>query len=361
MKSFQDHNPIPPDSTERMQFLLSRKRDGDLTAEDLSELEAFQTPESLNTYLAKIAQIGEELKSLPVNPVSEVFALSIHQAILNESAQLPMPKSWRTRLGGARRGIIAVTIAVCVMGLIFIVRRNVVDHSMQVAEKSILGSASTETPGLAGDTFEHQHSEASSAIVAKSPEQDVEAQQAELRPFLESDDWQIVVVRVNSKDREEVMRDIEAIVAKNDMGIETVIGNYDERDARFGVLLTSASVDEKQFIDSVIPQGDVNSTDWDAQNVAESTRASFINRLQESLKTPTHSELNFGQVYLTLPKHAASGADPLLATNNAPALTSRFAEVPSGASVKVQNAAVPETRKPVLVVFEFADSASDHI
>ena len=165
------------------------------------------------------------------------------------------------------------------------------------------------------------------------------------------------------------MRDIEALVAKNGMDMRSVAGNNDH-DPRFGILFTSSGVDDRAFVENVLPQTDTQSADWDAQSVAESTRESIIRRVQESMKIPTHSEIHFGQVYVTLPKFAnVPAADVAAADQRLPAENSAIADAvsPSSSAEKLNErpgraVSNPSALKlPVLVVFEFTSDVTDRI
>ena len=367
MKFPQDPNSIPPEITERVQFLLSRQLDGDLALEDSSELAGIQQSESLNTYLASIHQIRKQLTALPVKPVPPSFAASIQQAILDESTKSRTFALTGSFGGWTRRVIVPATIAACALGLIVMLRTGGVNESQRVALETSPAIANRDSNAIADVAIANSTASIDSAALKESVTADDLTQQEELRPFLENDDWRIVVVQVNSKDRADVMHDIEAIVARNDMNIRTVVAHDDAHDNRFGVLLTSAGVNEKDFINSVVPQADAKSTDWNAQNVAESSRESLISRLQESLKTPTYSELHFGQVYVTMPKRSesADAADQKLVARSdvadGIAASGATARKISVSPDEAPAGTLPESRKPVLVVFEFTEPASDHI
>ena len=367
MQSPQEPNPLSPEIAEQMQFLLSRQLDGDLASEDSLELAKIQQSESLDRYLADIHKIRQHLTSLRVKPVPPAFLASIRQAILEDSAKSRAAAFAGTYRGWRRRLVVSATIAACVLGLAVMLRPGGLDESnrgtLEIAPvPAIYDPAATFDTAPANSHVNLDSSEQTDSSVDSSL-----TQQEELRPFLDSDDWRIVVVQVNSKDRDEVMRDIEAIVARNDMNIRTVVEHDDAHDNRFGVLLTSAGVDEEDFINSVVPQADAKSTDWNAQNVAESSRESLISRLQESLKTPTYSELHFGQVYVTLPKRTGSidVADRKMAARSVipgeTAMPGPVAKKNAGSPGDTATNVLPEPRKPVLVVFEFTDPSKDHI
>ena len=365
MNPAQEPDSFLHSTADRTQFLLSRQFDGDLTSEESAALSALQQNESHLTYLAAIARLRRHLQTLPIKPVSESFATSVRDAIHRESTIVPAVSSPDRIRGWIMRGIVAVSVTACATALMLYLRPVDVNRNAQLAQ--LTGSPAAEKAKAISTNVAAVGKVADAAATQREVAKDREAvaRQEELRPFLENDDWRIVVVKVNSKDREEVMRDIEALVAKNGMDIRPISGsgNHDER---FGVLLTSTGIDDRAFIESLIPQTDAQSADWDAQSVAESTRESLIRRLQESMKIPTHSELHFGQVYVTLPKSSdpALVADhPMLAKNN---IINDAVVPPAAAETATERPtliadALQARKMPVLVVFEFTEAAINRI
>ncbi|MEJ7591911.1 MAG: hypothetical protein WKF77_10205 [Planctomycetaceae bacterium] len=368
MNSAQDPKPIQPAETERIQFLLSRHLDVDLTMEESSDLTKRQTDFD-RACLAAMTDLRRQLKALPVKPVPELLAASVHNAIRQPSTTVPANSSRNPRRGRIMRAFVAVSVTACAAALMLSLRSREIERSDDAGKTALAsgghaaGMAARDIPATVAAASDV--AEPKTSVPESSARQDTIAQHEELRPFLENDDWRIVLLKVHSKDREEVMRIIKALLAKGGMDIRSVAGN-DDHDARFGVLLTSIGVNDNAFIDSVITETDAQSADWNPQSVADSTSESLIRRMQESMKTPTHSELHFGQVYLTLPKStetAAAASQPLSAQDNAvngtslpPAAAEKRTAPPTGV------ATVPPTRKtPVLVVFEFTDEAIDQI
>jgi hypothetical protein len=363
MNPARDPKLSPIAETERMRFLFSRQLDGDLTQAEVTELAAALPSESDLACRRAYADLRIQFQVLPVKPVGESFRTIVRDAIRQESLAGSADSLPRWHRGWISRGIVAVSVASCLAALFLMSRTreggpaavNMADIGDGAAARSI--SADISLTGIAG--------EAEAVTSEANPEEE------ELRPFLENDDWRIVVVKVHSKDREDVMRDIEALVTKNGMDIRPIAGHNDQ-DHRFGILLTSASVDDKVFIENVLPQTDAQSADWNAQSVAESTRESIIQRLQESMKVPTHSEIHFGQVYVTLPKssnlpaarmNVAVADQPAVAKNSTKADAAKPSEFPGKANerhseVKSEESAV---KVPVLLVFEFASEEIDRI
>ena len=390
MKPTPESNSVPSAEVQRLQLLLSGQFDGELSAEESSVLAASPQTAAEKAFENSIFDLRVSLKAIPVRPVAPSFADSVLAGIHTKPAEFhrisivaPEP-----RRGWVRRSIVAVSIAACALILMMVAKPfsalpTAVTYQSPVAARQMTTAARDEnTPEivpLADTQLAGAERQAAKLPEAESPEQ-----QAEMQIYLKNHDWTIVLVRVKSKDRESVMRDIEGMVAKQGMDLRS-LGDGHSDVARFGVLLTSAGVDEKIFVESVLPEVDFRSANWDADSVAESSREDLIRRVQESLRTPTHSELYFGEVYVTLPKPFDSETQAFLAKADSPGLeklesgsrgsaaaaiaaanlaerkAARQEEIPAppaeaGKSSGSSETAVP--RKPVLVVFEFTDAAT---
>jgi predicted regulator of amino acid metabolism with ACT domain len=389
MNSAQDPKSSQPAETERIQLLLSRQLDGDLQPEEAAELAAFLRTDFYRSYLAAMAGLRDQLKALPVKRVSASFVSSVHAALQQSSTMISPISAPKTNRGWIIRGIVAVSVTACAATLLLLQPPRAVEvfalaggmapispesdqrlaGKLDIDMSVNIAAADEVVTAKVAVSSEAQVDELSTLV-----EQDSIVPQEEMRPFIENDKWSIVVVTVNSKDREEVMRIIESLVAKHGMDIQAVVGN-DDHDARFGVLFTSTGVDDKAFIDSVISETNPQSADWNPRSVADSTRESLIRGMQESMKTPTHSELHFGQVYMTLPKSTkplAAASESLVAQSDAVEANTKPLDKAAGLSVTAKKVAVPPAevssvqsaraqKTPILVVFEFTDKAPEQI
>jgi|GEM_PF-1896157 len=390
MNSAQDPKSSQPAETERIQLLLSRQLDGDLQPEEASELAAFLRTDVYRSYLAAMAGLRDQLKALPVKRVSASFVTSVHAALQQSSTMISPISAPKTNRGWIIRGIVAVSVTACAATLLLLLQppRAVEVFALAGGTAPISPESDQRLAGKLDIDMSVNMAAADEVVTAKVAvseaqgdelptlvEQDSIVPQEEMRPFIENAEWSIVVVTVNSKDREEVMRIIESLVAKNGMDIQAVVGN-DDHDARFGVLFTSTGVDDKAFIDSVISETNPQSADWNPRSVADSTRESFIRGMQESMKTPTHSELHFGQVYMTLPKSTkplAAASASLVAQSDAVEANTKSGDEAAHRSRAAKKVAVPPAevspvqsvagaqKTPIFVVFEFTDKAPEQI
>ena len=370
MNPAQDPSSSQPAESERIQFLLSRQLDGDLTLDEASELTALLQTDSVRAWLTAMTDLRNHLKVLPVNPVSESFASSVRDAIHQASTVAPAALSPDLRRTWIMRGILAVSVTACATVVMLFLQPPTDDArqlagagdspaAMQSMDVPVTDAAASMAAAPESDELE------ASAPPTTVAELNVNAEKEQVRVFIENNDWDIVVVQVHSKDRDGMMRDIEAFVAKNGMDIQPVAGN-DDHEARFGILLTSTGVSENTFIQSVLSKTDAESADYHAQSVADASPESLIRSMQESLRTPTLSDLHFGQVYMILPKSVqppAAASPSLLAQNDA---VNRASDPSALTEKRLQPTETsPETptvrTTPVLVVFEFTDATQEHI
>ena len=375
MNPAQDPKFNPPSETERIPFLLSRQLDGDLTLEESLELAVLQQTEAHRSCLAAMIDVRGQLKALPVKRVSASFATSVRDAIHQSSTTVSATSTPDSRRGRIMRGIVAVSVTVCAAALMVLLRSQDVDRSdgngqiVQTDVQHAAGRTSTAPPATVAAADEVAEPGAFVPEAEPRPNavavQNAIAQEDDMRPFIENDKWRIVVVTINSKDSKEVMRIVESVAAKNGMDIQPVVGNEDH-DPRFGVLFTSTGDHDNAFIDSVISETKAQSANWNPQSVANSTSDRFIHLIQESMKSPTLSELHFGRVYVALLKSvktSAAASQPLMAQNEALDGASRTPPAAKNTTRPPNEVAtVPSARNtPVLLVFEFTDTAPDHI
>jgi hypothetical protein len=284
-----------------------------------------------------------------------------------------------TRRGKIMRGIVAVSVTASAAAFMLFLRSQDIatsDSNTQIVQADGLPAAEPKARAIPATVATADEAAEAKAFVPEAErrpeavaEQIAIARQEEMQPFIENDKWRIAVVTVNSKDPDEVMRIIESLAAKNGMDIQSVFGS-DDHDARFGVLFTSTGVDDNAFIDNVIAETKPQSAAWNPPSIANSSSDRFIHRIQESMKSPTLSELHFGHVYImTLPKSAktsAAASEPLVAQHDAlegallrSAATDKAAASPN--EVATAPLVTSARKTPVLLVFEFTDTAPGHI
>ena len=123
--------------------------------------------------------------------------------------------------------------------------------------------------------------------------------EVELQPLLSSENWNIVVVRVDSKDRAQAMQQIESIA--NNHGLQLDKSRGSDKADWLGVVLTSAVVDRDDVVNEM-EQGLGRVSDGsDSPLIGDVDRRDVVNAVRKSFESPTQSELHHGRIFLALP------------------------------------------------------------
>ena len=122
-----------------------------------------------------------------------------------------------------------------------------------------------------------------------------------IAPLIQSDNWNVVVVKVDGHDRDMVMDRIQAIVKEHGLRLQKSAGQ--DQSEWLGVVLTSA-VDQNSEVLTAMERdlGEQSPAKGAADSkVAESTSLEIIAAVRESLRYPTRSELHHGRIFVALP------------------------------------------------------------
>lgn len=373
--------------------LLSRQQDGDLSHEETQQLVILQSahPDAAGAFLRQSGELSGLLKQIPVRPVErllfEMPPLTPPRAIIVPDA----PDGLR-RSGSQRVVVGAVTSLLCAGLLFALMRRTETTDTALLAKAEVL-HGTMEARGGIGGALIGAPSAADMPMVANSIQMKVAADvppnvlmgaaapadsrsavetipenssEADVQPLIHSDDWNVVVVRIDAMDRDQAMDQIQSIVKKAGLQLKGSAGDDESR--WLGVILTSNVAGRDEVVNAMEEVGTSNGYVTDSPPV-DSQEALFIAAARESLKHPTRSELHHGKVFVALPSASpASGTavgavvasteesdtgnpDPI---GNEPAALSSAAVGGSAArSAKVSANTVPDV---TLVVFEFSDS-----
>jgi hypothetical protein len=122
-----------------------------------------------------------------------------------------------------------------------------------------------------------------------------------IAPLIQSDNWNVVVVKVDGHDRDMAMDRIQAIVKEHGLRLQKSAGQ--DQSEWLGVVLTSA-VDQNSEVLTAMERdlGEQSPAKGAADSkVAESTSLEIIAAVRESLRYPTRSELHHGRIFVALP------------------------------------------------------------
>ena len=307
--------------------LVSLQMDCRLSVAEQSRLKALEAkfPREIATFQRHCGNLHSALRAMPVQPVggSLIAAIPLAERALlaNQAIGIGQPLLRRTSV---RASIGAVVLT---SGLLFAFLR-IADNPAQngadavivtAGEQNVPGAATPDDadviPVLASDA----HVLAESAFPSAADSGSVTAESLDaVRPLLQTEQWNIVVLKVSSKDRAAVTQQIHGILRSN--GLRVADLNDDDshdRSAWLGVVLTSASDSGRKFVDDAIQQGVAESADWDPSEIADASQEELIDAFRRSLQFPTKSELYHGEVYIEVSRTPASSGAPLAVTQHA--------------------------------------------
>jgi hypothetical protein len=187
----------------------------------------------------------------------------------------------------------------------------------------------------------------------------------DVQPLIQSDDWNVVVVKIDSKDRDQAMDQIQSIVQKAGLQMKGSTGPDESR--WLGVVLTSNVAGREDVVNAMESVGASNGYVTQTPP-ADSQEAMFIAAARESLKHPTRSELHHGKVFVVLPSSpSVKGDDPTVASSQqvaaagnasatSPGPVENSAVVAKGSAAKSARISAKALPAVTLVVFEFSDA-----
>ncbi|MCX7396419.1 MAG: hypothetical protein NT138_01935 [Planctomycetales bacterium] len=390
MPEFTPQTPESPDQQALFE-LLSRHYDGDLGAAESERLATLESAhrEASENFRRQAGMVSCLLKGIPVCSV---------QALLFETPVTTTPRATSgpdpailPRRSGAQRVVVGAVTSLLCAGLLLALNQTPDDAGAPMLAKAdrlhgtmearggsgspmdsgsmmeqgrimsdamsmpmaadvppnaLLGAAAIANTEAAGDT----NTEASSAL--------------EVQPLIQSDDWNVVVVRIDGKDRDQAMDQIQSIVQKAGLQLKGSAGPDESR--WLGVVLTSNVVGREDVVNAMESVGASNGYVTETPP-ADSQEAMFIAAARESLKHPTRSELHHGKVFVVLPlSPLMNGDEQTVAANPQVAATGRAnatspwpvessavdSEGSAAKSARISATAVPAV---TLVVFEFSD------
>ncbi len=303
MTSSDQNVPKNPRLEEALK-LVSERRDGRLSAADESRLKALEAifPDETAAFRRRCGQLGSALRALPVKSVGR----SLVAASRLDEAEIPAQTVRGRNRGSSWRksSLVSVSAVVVTCGLMFGLLQLAKMRSDTITDTVAYGVEPADATADAARALEipaESRESATSAVALTTDAVDA------VRPLLQTEHWNIVVLKVSSKDRAKAMEQIQAFVISHGLSVPG-LENESRHDtsAWLGVVLTSAPDSNRKFVDDAILQGVVESADWDPRRIAEASREELIDAVRRSLQFPTKSELYHGQVYLEVPREQPS-------------------------------------------------------
>ena len=396
MSEISPQTPQSPDRRELFE-LLSRQFDGDLAAAESQRLATLESAhrEASENFRRQAGMVSCLLKGIPVCSV---------QALLFETPVTTTPRATRVpdpailpRRSGAQRVVAGVVTSLLCAGLLLALNQRPDNAGAPLLAKAERLHGTMETRGVSGSPMdsgsmmEHGRmleqggtmSDAMSmpmaadvppnallgaAAIANTEaagETSTEASSAlDVQPLIQSEDWNVVVVKIDGKDRDQAMDQIQLIVQKAGLQLKGSAGPDESR--WLGVVLTSNVAGREDVVNAMESVGASNGYVTETPP-ADSQEAMFITAARESLQHPTRSELHHGKVFVVLPSSpSVKGDKQTVAANPQVAATARASATSPGpvesSAVDLEGSAAKSagiSAKAVpavtLVVFEFSD------
>lgn len=371
--------------------LLSRQHDRDLGEEETRRLAILESTyrETAGAFRRQAGELSCLLKQIPVRALKrslfEMPQVTPPQAIVVPDApRIP-------RRSGSQRVVVGTVTSLLCAGLLFALMRTTETTDTALLAKAEALHGTMEARGGIGGAMVGAPVAADVPLVANSmqmkvaadvpssvlmraavpanPESAVEAVpesavEADVQPLIQSDDWNVVVVRIDAENRDQAMEQIQSIVKKAGLQLKGSVNHAESR--WLGVVLASTVAGREDVVSAM--EGVGTSDGYVTETpLADSAEALFVAAARESLKHPTRSELHHGKVFVALPSAASENPDgTVVAATEASPKTRESESVytepstrPSAAggaaarSARISAKVVPDV---TLVVFEFSDS-----
>ena len=391
MPEFTPQTPESPDQQALFE-LLSRHFDGDLGAAETERLATLESAhrEASENFRRQAGVVSCLLKGIPV---CSVQTLLFETPVITTPRATPVPDpAILPRRSGAQRVVVGAVTSLLCAGLLLALNQRPDDAGAPMLAKADRLHGAMEARGGSGFPMDSAvmmeqgriMSDAMSmpmaadvppnallgaAAIANTEaagETKNEAASAlDVQPLIQSDDWNVVVVKIDGKDRDQAMDQIQSIVQKAGLQLKGSAGPGESR--WLGVVLTSNVVGREDVVNAMESVGASNGYVTETPPV-DSQEAMFIAAARESLKHPTRSELHHGKVFVVLPSSPSmkvneqtvaanqqvAAAGSANATSPGPAESSAVDSEGSAAkSARISAKVVPAV---TLVVFEFSDA-----
>lgn len=338
MPEFAQETAESSDQTELL-TLLSRQHDGDLNAAELQRLLVLESAhwDVAERFRRQAGKLSHLLQSIPVRAPERLIYES--PAELVSLAAIVADREGFPRRSFSQRVVVSLVTSLLCAGLLFaLIQRPDTSGLPILARSDVLqgpleGRAGQALGGLGGAMQENGNTMAAPAPMAVA--EDVpphvsmgaamanakvaggasveDAPDSEMQPLIQSDDWNVVVVKVDGKDRDQAEDQIQSIVQKAGLRLKGTAGPDESR--WFGVVLTSDVAGREDVVTAMEEVGESSGYVTETPP-ADSQEALFVAAARESLKHPTRSELHHGKVFVVLPSVSPVKAEKQMASRN---------------------------------------------
>ncbi len=223
--------------------------------------------------------LGDCLRTIPIQPGGQISA-TVRSRI--ESSQATVTRagdsvSANTARQSRRNVVVVLTTAVAIAIV-------AVPVSLLLTQADSIPASTTAD---AGGKLPYDSAQAKSVLPANSR------------------DWQVVVVTVSEQQHATLSSKLRQSMGQNGLQIQSLSETSQYGDQTMGVLMSSADTSwelldalNTEFVGGV--RGDIQ-TEWNPQQIGDFNRDELLIRLTESMKTPTRSDIHFGEMFVVVP------------------------------------------------------------
>jgi len=295
----QSSSPEGPERRQnRLLELCSRDLDHDLTSREKAEYAALrgEFPGTAERFESDARGLGGLLRQLTVSDVPAALQQSVATKIRQVRPKLTRSSTAKPAAEQRGRWLVAgISLSSLALGLIATVLLKGVAPGPAVLPQLASGDvASAEAPAMA----------------ANLPSRSVFHEKINVPPLpgekiiVNAEDWQIVVIRVDSADRNAMQRQLAATKNLPSMEIaqHAAARATEPANSAYDFILTSDRVESRTFVDAVVEAGIGYEAEWNPETIADMDPESLIRSVLESMQSPSLSEQHFGNMYLATAK-----------------------------------------------------------
>lgn len=339
MSTSPDNTYSAADKPERLLELLSAQYDSELSAAESAELEELCVGRAgeVSEILAGLSRIRRGLQGQPRTPLErDIFRVPERVSDVGSAALrrrgagrlvtvLVSVLALSLLIGWGMRGLRPMALqpsgnAVAMLDrradrestLLYYVDSKAAEPLSREGSRAGLQARSDRyvlTPGAASDAMGGASMAESPTRLLAEAESGVqrlaEADSWEVRTLAEVTDWKVVVVRVGSDDREQIVNKVGEVLQRYGLQLES--SARDTEAAWMGVVLTSVGETRQNVIQDVEAAVGTAPVEWNPAEVLSSTREQIIAAVRQSLRSPTETEILSGEVYVAVSSAGVGG------------------------------------------------------
>lgn len=343
-------------------LLVSCQLDEALTRVESARLAELEVawPKQVEAFRQQSLSLRKALRALPVRTVADSVSF-VWTELANRGDEPTTVKSDRR---GSYRLLTGILGTILCAGFLLALTQPWKDPDSLMVESNQARMESDSVPLHVPGAFSGEPASAFSMPLTSEeqiPDADAaspsfaESNEEFVKPLWESDNWNLVVVKVNGQNQDEAMDLIQKIVNRHGLHLQRSAGA--DQSQWLGVVLTSATSDSENVLAAMESVGGSQSG-LPSGSMTDSTKVEIIDAVRESLRHPTRSELHHGKIFLALPTNNIE----IPAKAGLRSLADRISEASPGMGAKnstaPMNSTAPKSSRPAEVLGKMSPNSS---